>query len=205
MLARPRSNARELAGNITTLTRKGDFLIIAPVWLASSFNFYYSLPVEQFDFPDPGRQEAVGFANLWERIGNPRALMNLQAEIMRAKAENGRIWLVTDSESLQPLSPTDLARAREPGHFEAMGTLRVGEIRAFLANQYGPPKDSLGILGEQARYEQLVAFLYSRGAHDDAEYGAPRALTPGVPRSPRYDDMRAWLYSPRKLRMTTSR
>jgi 4-amino-4-deoxy-L-arabinose transferase-like glycosyltransferase len=39
----------------------------------------------------------------------------------------------------------------------------------------------------------------------DAEYGAPRAVTSGVPRSPRYDDMRAWVYSPINLHMTTSR
>jgi 4-amino-4-deoxy-L-arabinose transferase-like glycosyltransferase len=161
ILSQPRSNARELANGVGHLTRADDFVIVAPVWIASSFNYYYRQPLHQYDFPDGGRREAVDFMNVWQRMADEKALMDLQHYIRRAGAESRRIWLVTDVESIRALSASDVADARMKGHFPALGALRVGEIRAFLLEQYGPPRDSLGIPANAARYERLVAFLYT--------------------------------------------
>jgi hypothetical protein len=157
----PRSNARELANSVGHLTRADDFMIVAPVWIASSFNYYYRQPLQQYDFPDGGRREAVDFMNVWQRMADEKALINLQREIRRAAAESRRIWLVTDVESSRVLSSSDVADARIRGHFSTLGAVRVGEMRAFLVDQYGPPGDSLGIPATATRYERLVAFLYA--------------------------------------------
>jgi hypothetical protein len=56
-----RSNARELAAATAAGTKQSDLVIVAPEWLASSFNRYYTPTVQQIDFPHFAREGAVDF------------------------------------------------------------------------------------------------------------------------------------------------
>ena len=82
-----RSNAKEVAAAVSASTQQNDLLIVAPEWLASSFNRYYLPQVEQVDFPHFGREGAVDFVGIHERIADTRALEHLTQVIARATAQ----------------------------------------------------------------------------------------------------------------------
>ena len=76
------------------------------------------------------------------------------------------------------------------------------------AAEYLKSPDVAGIEMAQ-KYRNPATLLRARVARIrealDAEYGVPRPATTAKQRPSRYDDIRAWLYSPMNPRMTTSR
>jgi 4-amino-4-deoxy-L-arabinose transferase-like glycosyltransferase len=161
----PRSDARNVAGALITAARPTDLIIVAPVWLASSFNYYYGGSQEQFDFPANGRETAVGFARLWERMADPGAVTSAFDRIDSARRKNRRIWLVTEQRYLRKLSSADAEHAYRPRHFYLMGRLRLLELYGELVKQYGEPDNVLRADGDPARLERFAAFLFSVESH----------------------------------------
>jgi 4-amino-4-deoxy-L-arabinose transferase-like glycosyltransferase len=157
----PRSNARELAALVDNRVQRRDLILVAPVWLASSFNYYLRAGNTQFDYPDGERRIAVSFSRLWNRLEDPAALRQVKDSIARARNRNETIWLVTDREDLSPASREDYQLAEVPGQFEAVGRVRVSQILAMLQNEYRQPGLVLKTGGPSPRFEELFAVRFS--------------------------------------------
>jgi uncharacterized membrane protein len=156
-----RSNAREVANAVAARTLTSDLVIIAPEWLASSFNRYYSPAVEQIDFPHFGREGAVDLAKLHERTLDPRALGRVRDRIAQARASGRRVWLIMESGYVKDLTVEDSTRALETLDFGQAGQLRANQIRAQLKELYGMPDTSIARSTRMFQYEELRPFLFT--------------------------------------------
>jgi uncharacterized membrane protein len=160
-LMRPRSDARTIAAAFVSVVRPSDLIIVAPVWLASSFNYYYRGTEEQLDFPAMGRETAVDFSRLWQRVADSTALRHAVERIRAARRENRRVWLVTETRYLRKLTTKETGRAYQPRHFYLMSRLRLLELQAVIASEYGTPKNVLRETKSPGRLEQFTAILFS--------------------------------------------
>jgi mannosyltransferase len=156
-----RSNAREVATAVAARTRPSDLVIIAPEWLASSFNRYYAPMVEQIDFPHFGREGAVDLAGLRERTLDRRALTRIRRRIAEARTEGRRVWLIIDASYVRDLRSEDSTRAEESLDFGEAGTLRANQIRAELRSLYGEPDTTISRAGRTTQYEDFRPFLFA--------------------------------------------
>jgi hypothetical protein len=161
LIATPRSNARALAASVEARAKPTDMLILLPEWYAPSFNHYFNSALEQVDYPHDGRARLIDFSNVWERTMDVAPLAALEGRIAQARLEGRRIWLVSASQYLGPISERELAAAKahhQPGPFSV---LRVSQVRAMLGAEYGEPDSSLVTQGRKPRYDELRAYLYS--------------------------------------------
>ncbi|HYN81583.1 MAG TPA: glycosyltransferase family 39 protein [Gemmatimonadaceae bacterium] len=155
------SNARELAAAVTARTEPSDLLIIAPEPLASSFNYYYVLPIEQIDFPHFGREEAVDFAGLANRVADPVAFTRVKQRIAEARCAGRRAWLIVDASQVHEFSAESIRRVLRSADFNAVAAVRANQIREELVSHYGAPDTTVAVRGRAPRYEELRAFLFT--------------------------------------------
>lgn len=90
------SNLREVASYVSTHIASEDMIVIAPDYLASSFNYYYQGPQRQAAFPSSlGRVEEitwVGWADRWE---NAAESIEPTLQYLDAGLQQGaRLWFV---------------------------------------------------------------------------------------------------------------
>src|SRR6476646_2127745 len=78
-----RSNARELAAAVTLRSAPTDLIVIAPEWLAPSFNRYYRQPLEQIDYPHFGREELTDFTDMLSRFRDEGAASRARQQILQ--------------------------------------------------------------------------------------------------------------------------
>lgn len=156
-----RSNAREMAANISLRTQSTDLVIIAPEWLASSFNRYYRPSVEQIDYPHFGREGAVDFAGIRGRLIDPEAFRLIKARIGNARRAGRRVWLATDSAYVQDLSADEVVTGLRSPKFGVVGIVRTNQIRAELESVYGPPATTFVGRGRPTQLERFTVFLFS--------------------------------------------
>lgn len=159
-----RSNAREIAIAVAARTEPSDLLIIAPEFLAASFNRYYTPGVEQINFPHFAREGAISFARVRDRTADPRALDLARAIVSQARLAGRRVWLITDRKAIVDLAPEEIRWAeRSPGYFN-VSIARTNQIRAELIALYGQPDTSVVAGDLRPRAEHLRALLFSVAA-----------------------------------------
>jgi uncharacterized membrane protein len=161
ILQTTRSNAREFTGALSARTRPSDIVIVVPEWLASSFNRYYRMPVEQIDFPYFGREGLVDFSGIFERIADPAAIDRLRRVLADARSANRRVWLVVEARDVQDISGYDTARVSTPEGLKHAVVVRSTQIRNDLTALYGSPDTSVAVPGQVTRFERLRAYLFA--------------------------------------------
>lgn len=96
LYAKPVSAMREIARYVEESAEPGDVIIIAPDYLATPFNFYFSGEQAQVAFPQPpGRVEEIiwqGWRDRWEQAQD--SILPTLDFIASNGAYDGRIWLV---------------------------------------------------------------------------------------------------------------
>jgi hypothetical protein len=161
LLPTARSNARELALAMANRTRSTDLIVVAPDWLASSFNRYYEPNVEQIDYPEFSRQGAIDFARSLQRYRNEASLMRARRTFQTAREEKRRVWLVVDVRKFRPMMPKRLHEMETSNSYGLVSFARSVQLRLSLDSLYGPPDTVVVDGGRVQRYEYLTALLYS--------------------------------------------
>jgi Dolichyl-phosphate-mannose-protein mannosyltransferase len=156
-----RSNAREFAPAIAAKTQPSDLVIVAPEWMASSFNRYYTPSAEQIDYPHLGREGAVDFSDMRRRIIDPQAFATVQQRIAEARQAGRRTWLIMDRGDVLQISPGRMIRLLNSADYAVVAITRSNQIRAELVSMYGPPDTSVMVSGPRTRYEHFRAFLFT--------------------------------------------
>ena len=156
-----KSNARELASTVAGQTRPSDLVVVAPEWIASSFNRYYAPGVEQIDYPHIGREGAVDFSRMLQRLEDDGAATRAQQQISEARRAGNRVWLVADRDKLLNLSQTDIRELMTSGNYLLVATARTAQIRALLDSSYGPADTTVFAQDATPRYENIRALLYA--------------------------------------------
>jgi uncharacterized membrane protein len=157
----PRSSARELARDLAPKTMPSDLILIAPEFVASSFNRYYSLPTEQIDFPVMGRTGAMFFDRTAQRFGDPTALAEAERRLAATHAAGRRVWLIVDvgGSTICTGAKCDSIAARSD-RFLNVGYARASQLREHLGVLYGPPTSCDARSYASARDESLEVCLY---------------------------------------------
>jgi len=99
-IGRPTSSLREVAAFVQQNSRPGDVIVIAPDYLATTFNYYYQGTQPQVSFPDrPGRRveeiEWLDYNRRWEQATITPTLQFVQQSL----GPEGRVWLVAPIEA----------------------------------------------------------------------------------------------------------
>ncbi len=162
-LGQSKSNAREVAAAVAAATRADDLIVIAPGWLASSFNYYYQPDNAQIDYPYPGRTGAVLWDDWQDRYAKPDDLRQARTLLARAHQDGQRVWLITlqdfetdavaDDETLPPWADS------APGVVQA----RTNQVRRYLQSLYGAPAEAVASGPPVAGTEVLRAMLFTPG------------------------------------------
>jgi hypothetical protein len=150
-----------MAAAVAARTQPSDLVIIAPEWLASSFNRYFKPDVQQIDFPYFGREGAVDFAGIRERTADPAALARLRPVIADARRTGRRVWLMMETRDLHKITDYDIARAPTPDGLKDAGMIRANQIRGELTLLYGPPDTSLTVADPLTQFEKFRAYLFA--------------------------------------------
>jgi hypothetical protein len=138
----PRSDARELAHDVAARAAPTDLVIIAPAYIASSFNRYYGPATEQIDFPVMGRVGAIDFDRTAQRFADPTALAEAERRLTAARATGRRVWLVVDHGSTicsGAQCESMAAEALRAASFGGVGFARASQLREYLGSLYGAP------------------------------------------------------------------
>lgn len=156
-----RSNAREIANAVAVQTSESDLLIIAPEWLASSFNLYYTPDIDQINFPHFGREGAISHSGVRARSSDPAALLRVYQHIRRAREAGRRVWLITERDLVVDMSPEEIATGLKSPSYGFVGTVRANQIRTELVSVYGPPDTSVTARTPPTRFEHFRAYLFT--------------------------------------------
>ncbi|NOZ04875.1 MAG: hypothetical protein GXP41_00785 [Chloroflexi bacterium] len=94
-IGQPTSSLREVAAFVEQNSRPGDVIVIAPDYLATTFNYYYQGTQPQVSFPDqPGRRveeiEWLDYNRRWEHATITPTLQFVQKSL----GPGGRVWLI---------------------------------------------------------------------------------------------------------------
>jgi mannosyltransferase len=120
------SNLREIAFYVSARIQQEDAIVVAPDYLASSFNYYFEGPQEQVAFPSTfGRVEDitwVGWAEAWQNAA--QAVEPTLQHLQRTIGGKGRVWLIAPLEAY-PDDP----------YFS-----QIRELKAALDGAYGSPQ-----------------------------------------------------------------
>lgn len=157
----PRSNAREVAGQVAGEAAGTDMLVFGQWWLASSFNRYYPLPTEQIDFPAMARLGAVPYDDPARRIADPTAMSEAERRLGAARAAGRRVWVVTEGELKDCPDAACQATILASSDFAVVAALRTAQLNAFVTRQYGRPVRCLTGATDHGRFESLTACLYA--------------------------------------------
>jgi uncharacterized membrane protein len=156
-----RSNARGLASAVALRTQPTDLMVIAPEWLASSFNRYFRESVEQIDYPHFGREERIGFTDMLPRFRDEAAANRARERIRQARENGRRVWLITDPDGSFPSSPVAIRRLLGSPRYGLVALGRTHELRSQLDTLYGSPESTIVAASLVPRYEEIRASLYA--------------------------------------------
>jgi Dolichyl-phosphate-mannose-protein mannosyltransferase len=138
LYAVPRSHARELARDLAAKTEPSDLILIAPEFIASSFNRYYQPATEQIDFPALERIGAMPFDRTARRFGDPAALAAAERRLAASHAAGRRVWLIVDVGSTTCNGASCDSIATHSDRFVDVGYARATQLREYLGTLYGP-------------------------------------------------------------------
>jgi hypothetical protein len=165
-----RSNAREMAAAVAAQARPSDLVVIAPDWLASSFNFYFRLENPQIVYSYGRRMEAIMYDDPFERCADPQVWERVKARLLQSRLQGERVWLVMDRENISDDIP-DEDNPSAPTVVKGYGQLairRANQVRRYLIDLYGPaditavPPDTR-TFGEDFgfEYESMAVLLFA--------------------------------------------
>jgi hypothetical protein len=157
----PRSNVRELAWDLAGKTTSSDLILIAPEFIASSFNRYYAPATEQIDFPAMGRIGAMPFDRTAQRFGDPTALAEAERRLAASHAAGRRVWLIVDAGSTTCTGTECDSVAAHSNRFLDVGYARSSQLREYLGTLYGDPTSCDARSYASARYEALELCLFT--------------------------------------------
>lgn len=136
-----KSNAREVARFVTHNAKPEDLVIVAPIWEASSFNFYFRGPNEQRAYPDAVRRGEVSFNGMGPRMANDQAIIDVRVAIDRAKAAGRRVWFVTEpgyaSIDDRVNDGVQLPADYQIANYNSVAFWRTSQVLRYLKQQYG--------------------------------------------------------------------
>jgi hypothetical protein len=155
-----RSNASEVAAEISSARRPTDLLIVAPEWFAPSFNHYFPPSLEQVDYPHEGRSGVLRFDGVRARHADTVALARLRRRISSAGDSGRRVWLVTARRYLRFVD-NDLPRMSDQQRAKLTSVVRVQQARDALVAEFGPPDTTHFVRTAPTRYEELLPLLFS--------------------------------------------
>ena len=159
LLSTERSNALEVAQAVGAKANASDLIVIAPQWIAPSFNSYYRGANQQIDYPTQARELTVSFSGLASRMASPEIFARTIKTITEARRANRRVWLISESFNIAPLSAADERRLmNNPAR---VGNVRVNQLRSSLVSLYGSPVERVDVKNNPVRLEEVVALLFS--------------------------------------------
>lgn len=156
-----KSNARELGMAVAARTQSADRVLIAPEWMAQSFNRYYPPRNEQIDFPHEGREGGMDYADVAARTADPETYLRVRAWLTAARHEQRRVWFITGADFSPPnsaLSPD--TRIEMGSDWMGIGNLRAAQLYLVLRQLYGEPTTG-GILPDKRNGTEIRAFLFA--------------------------------------------
>jgi mannosyltransferase len=154
-----RSNASQVAAEISSARQESDLLIIAPEWFAPSFNHYFPPSLEQIDYPQDRRSEAVTFDGVRARHADTVALARLRTRIASARNSGRRVWLVTARRYLRFVDER-LPHLSEAKKARFASVVQIGQARDALVAQFGPPDTTHFVRTASPRYDELLPLLF---------------------------------------------
>jgi 4-amino-4-deoxy-L-arabinose transferase-like glycosyltransferase len=156
-----KSNAADVAEAVAAKARPDDVVIVAPEWLASSFNFYYKGGQQQIVYPHFRRIEMSEWDNRHARTADTAALDAARDTIGSLHAQGRRVWLIEEMTWAGREVP-DVRELPEAtyGRYEAADLIRAAQLRRHLVAVYGPP-DTAAVPPDTRRgREMLRAWLF---------------------------------------------
>ncbi len=160
-----KSNAREMATAVAARAGPRDLVVLTPVTLAPSFNFYFRPNNPQIDFPSLHREQAVKFDERFDELRSEEALAKALARIDSAKAQGRRVWFVMAAKDMadrfvRTLLPADTAR----GYLKPLSVKRSNQLRQHLITLYGRPALTLMPSPRDEALELLGVLLFEQRA-----------------------------------------
>jgi hypothetical protein len=140
--------------------RQPDMLVLASELYAPVFNRYFRRSLEQVDFPNNGRAQRVGFANLYDRAADPLPLDSLRTRVAGARRDGRRLWLVSSIRVTKPDS-AEVALAIRQRNARVLWRMRIAQVKEIVAEEYGPRDSVFAPAGTTARYDRLELELYA--------------------------------------------
>ncbi|HEX5830581.1 MAG TPA: glycosyltransferase family 39 protein, partial [Gemmatimonadaceae bacterium] len=134
---RPHSNAAAVAGVIEREARPGDLVVVAPMWPASSLNWYSRRRLDQMAFPFRARITAAPFDSIVETLADPAAARAFLAALDTARLGQRRVWLVTEGLGDDPVTDRDVREAARRRDTWLLGRLRARQVQLHLRALYG--------------------------------------------------------------------
>jgi len=164
LLGEIKSNAREAAALVAARAQPTDLILIAPVWMESSFNYYYILDNPQSNYPPEEHRGAIRYQDVRDRLLDPETVARARAALVQAHREGRRIWLVMERDVLIDQVPDDdrLPADLAAHTFTHIGQVRAKQLRKQLRALYGPPT-SVEVPGDGQRGSEILQVaLYAR-------------------------------------------
>jgi len=154
-----RSNAKTVAGIVDRRVQASDLIIVAPEFLASSFNYYLRASNPQIDYPSATRLGLVSFTSVMERVVDPVAFRRMQEAVRAAHEQRRRIWFVRGTGETE-LRARDLPVLIRLGDWGKVAGLRAYQLRQVLLRECGEPNFTSESISANGRYEVIVAELF---------------------------------------------
>ena len=137
-------------------------IVISPVAIASSFNYYFQLPNPQSNYPHEERRGAIDYVDLRKRLLDPASIAKTRSRIVQAHREGRRIWFITLPQILSTGVPKGdrLIDSEKLTTFTDVGGVRANQIHSQIEELYGLPS-CIVVSGElREASESLHAELY---------------------------------------------
>jgi hypothetical protein len=159
-----KSNAREAAAVVAARAQPTDLIVVTPVWLASPFNYYYSLGNPQMNYPHEERRGAIDYNDLRARLLDPRSMAMARQRLVQARHEGRRVWLVTESGDPKSDAPESdqLPPKLEFPAFAQVCRVRSAQLRRQLDALYGVPKSMAVPISGRPGLEVFQVLLYTQ-------------------------------------------
>ena len=156
-----KSNAAAVAQAVAAQSRPDDVVIIAPEWIASSFNYYFSRPNREIVYPTFGRTVTPEWNDPFARTADLATLAAVKDTIAALHARGARVWMIEERGWAARDVPDvlDLAGPRF-AKYGGADLIRAAQVRRYLASVYGPP-DTMAVPPDPRRgREMLRAWLF---------------------------------------------